>query len=120
VITLRAALVLFVIAFGSWAAFPFLGRALPVVLPLGGLIAFAAGWLIAGAALAGRRRILGAAFAAILYLVAGGAWVVAWNAGLRFRDDIFVPAMVDPIPIAASVLIWPWFAVMWQVLDRFD
>jgi hypothetical protein len=119
VITLRAALALFVFAFALWAAYPFLGRLVPVVLPLGGLIAFAAGWLIAGAALAGRRRF-GAAIAAILYLTAGCVWVVAWNTWLRFRDDMLVTPLTGPVEIVSSVLIWPWTTVMWGLLDRLD
>ena len=103
-----------------WVAWPFVGTILPVVLPLGGLIAFVGAWLFAGASLSPARPGRGAAFGALAYLGCGVLWVLAWNSALRFHEDILLPELRDPDRVLVTVATWPWQAFGWGILDQFN
>ena len=76
---------------------------LRVWLPLGGVVAFVAGWALIGAGLRPRRSTRGGLFlAAVLYFLVGLAWVIAYNVSLGARvTDIIGVGM---LPFA---LVWP-------------
>jgi hypothetical protein len=85
-----------------------------VWLPIGGVLLFAAGWLLIGAALRPRgdaRR--GMVLAGILYIAIGFAWLVLFNAGLSGR---FVLDVLNPTALQIA-LIWPFQVA--QVLGLF-